>query len=137
MNNRIFISGKVTGDDGYKAKFKATESTLAQARRICSERTERRELQSCTGCPFHDRRWVTTCRISDIFPQQLQVVNPVDLDLEGKPYWLAMLKCLWQMRKCRYVYFLRDWKDSRGAQKEHRWAVRWKKQIIYQNPDEK
>jgi hypothetical protein len=59
-------------------------------------------------------------------------VNPVDFDLEGRPYWIAMIKCLWKLSRCKYVYFLRDWRYSRGAQIEHRWAKRLHKQIIYQ-----
>jgi hypothetical protein len=67
-----------------------------------------------------------------VFPQQLEVVNPVDLPAEGKPWWLAMVICLWHLSRCKYVYMLRDWRYSRGAQIEHRWALRLKKQIIYQ-----
>lgn len=128
MNNKIYIAGRITGDDGYKAKFKAAEAQLTEARRQCGDTFH----SQCRYCIFYDRKWVTACRISDVFPQQLEVVNHVDFDLEGRPYWLAMLKCLWHLSRCKYVYMLRDWRQSRGAQIEHRWALRLKKQIIYQ-----
>lgn len=127
-NNKIYIAGKITGDDGYKAKFKAAEAQLNEARQWCGNTYH----NQCRSCIFYDRNWCTTCRISDVFPQQLEVVNPVDFDLEGRPYWLAMIKCLWKLSRCKYVYMLRDWRQSRGAQKEHNWALRLKKQIIYQ-----
>ena len=128
MNNKIFISGKITGDDDYKAKFKYAESQLVEARRWCGNTYH----NNCRHCIFYDRNWVTTCRISSLFPQQLEVVNPVDFDLEGQPYWLAIIKCLWKLSRCKYVYMLRDWKESKGAQIEHRWAQRLNKKIIYQ-----
>jgi hypothetical protein len=128
MNNKIFVSGRITGDDDYKAKFKAAEAQLNEARKLCGSVYQNK----CRWCIFYDRNWCTSCRISDVFPQQLEVVNPVDFDLEGRPYWLAMLKCLWKLSRCKYVYMLRDWRQSRGAQIEHKWALRLKKQIIYQ-----
>ena len=127
-NNRVYLAGRITGDDGYKAKFKAAEAQLNEARQWCGNTYH----SQCRRCIFYDRNWCTSCRISDVFPQQLEVVNPVDFDLEGRPYWLAMLKCLWKLSRCKYVYMLSDWRQSRGAQKEHNWALRLKKQIIYQ-----
>jgi len=128
MNNKIYIAGKITGDEDYRAKFKAAEAQLNEARQRCVKTYH----NQCRSCIFYDRNWCTTCRISDVLPQQLEVVNPVDFDLEGRSYWLAMLKCLWELSRCKYVYMLRDWRQSRGAQKEHNWALRLKKQIIYQ-----
>ena len=128
MNNKIYIAGKITGDEDYRAKFKYAEAHLTEARRWCGNTYH----NNCRNCIFYDRNWCTACRISDVFPHQLEVVNPVDFDLEGCPYWLAMLKCLWHLSRCKYVYMLRDWRQSRGAQIEHKWALRLKKQIIYQ-----
>jgi hypothetical protein len=128
QNNRIYIAGRITGDDDYKAKFKSAEAQVTEARRWCGNAFH----NQCRSCIFYDRDRCTTCQISDVFPQQLEVVNPVDFDLEGRPYWIAMIKCLWKLSRCKYVYFLRDWRYSRGAQIEHRWAKRLHKQIIYQ-----
>lgn len=127
-NNRIYIAGKVTGDPGYKAKFKAAEVELKEARRWCGNAFH----NNCRQCVFYDRNWTTMCRISDVFPQQIEVVNPTSFKLDSRPYWVAMLVCLWNLRRCKYVYMLRDWKESRGARIEHRFAKRRRKMIIYQ-----
>jgi len=127
MNTKIYIAGRITGDEGYRAKFKAAEATLKQDHDQCVK-----HHGPCRGCAFQDYRYVTLCRIYDVWPQDIEIVNPVDFDLEGRPYWIAMIKCLWKLSRCKYVYFLRDWRYSRGAQKEHRWAKRLHKQIIYQ-----
>lgn len=128
MNNRIFISGRVTGDPDYVMKFKSVKGELFNARRNCTQ------SRPCNGCPFYDRDHIFMCRISDVFPKQLEIVNPVDLGLEGKNYWIALFKCLRKLRKCHYVYMLSDWQESRGARWEHRVARFLKKQIIYQKP---
>lgn len=125
-NNRIYIAGKITGDPDYKAKFKLAEANLTQARRRCAIG------RPCGDCLFKDRDYITHCRIYDIFPNQLDVVNPVDFASESKPYWLTMLVYLFHLHRSTYVYFLRDWKESRGARIEHRWAKWFKKKIIYQ-----
>ena len=125
MNNRIYIAGKITGDNDYKAKFKSARYNIEMARHNCSK-------SRCQECPFYDRNYVTACRIFDLFPDYFEIVNPVDFHLEGKPYWITMLICRHKLRNCSYVYFLNDWEQSRGAKMEHRWALRWKKRIIYQ-----
>ena len=134
MNNKIYIAGKISGDEDYKTKFKYIEAILKEARVECTTtRIKPNDIcRDCSGCPFFDRHYVIACRIYEVFPDNIEVVNPVDFDLEGRPYWVAMLKCLWELSRCKYVYMLRDWRQSRGAQVEHRWALRLKKQIIYQ-----
>lgn len=126
QNDKIYIAGKITGDPDYKVKFKSAEADIIKARRGCTVGTP------CGNCIFKDRDFVTPCRIYEVFPKQLEVVNPVAFDLEGRPYWLAIIKCLWKLSHCKYVYMLRDWKESKGAQIEHRWAQRLNKKIIYQ-----
>ena len=126
MNNKIYIAGKITGDPEYKTKFKDAAAKLIQCRRNCTQK------KPCGNCVFKDRDYLTSCRIKYIFPQELVIGNPVDFVCENKPYWLIMIRCLKQLRRCTYAYFLNDWNDSRGARCEHRWAIRWKKQIIYQ-----
>lgn len=126
MNNKIFISGRVTGDPDNKIKFKAAEATLLNSRSDC--RTDR----PCIGCVFHDRNFLHTCRIYAVFPLQLEVVNPTSLGLEGRSWLYCMFVCIRKLRHCDYVFMLRDWRQSRGARWEHR-AARWlNKNIIYQ-----
>ena len=129
MNNKIFISGKITGDDDYRMKFKIASNDIEIARRCCSQK------RRCDGCMFHSRDYIFGCLAKDVFPKQFDVVNPAEFGLEGKPYWYCMLYCIWQLRKCSYVYMLADWQKSKGAMREHKFAKRFHKVIIYQNTD--
>lgn len=130
-NNRIYLSGKITGETDYKAKFKSAKAELELYRRECNVNTP------CRGCIFYDRDYVTMCRISDLFPDRFEVVNPADFKVDGKPWWVCMVYCIWRMLSCHYVYMLEDWQRSRGAIIEHRWAQRLGKQIIYQHHQKK
>ena len=42
-----------------------------------------------------------------------------------------MVVCFFMLLRCSYVYMLADWRDSKGATKEHRWAKIMHKRIIY------
>lgn len=93
---RVYISGKITGDPDYQEKFrKATEELVARGW----------------------NRWY--------------VVNPAKECKQTWPWWLCMAKDLWLLKGCQTVAMLPDWNESRGAQMEHRWAQRLKKEIIY------
>ena len=115
MNNRIFISGKVTGDNNHHSKFAAATDRVADPR-------------------FFNRHGVRAAlRGYRLF----RPVNPVALTFGGTPLryyrWsVCMAVCLWHLTFCSYVYFLRDWPQSRGAKIEHRWALLLHKHIIYQ-----
>ena len=52
--------------------------------------------------------------------------------LEECSWSLCMLVCLWHLTGCSYIYMLNNWRDSRGARIEHRWATILRKKIIYQ-----
>lgn len=115
MNNKIFISGRVTGDPSYQYKFNAAEDTVTDPR-------------------FFDRHGVTAAQHGFF---GFQPVNPTLLTLLGRPtaayrWSVCMAVCLWHLTWCSYVYFLRDWPQSRGAKIEHRWARLLHKHIIYQ-----
>lgn len=127
-NNRIYIAGRMTGDPDYKVKFKSAEAMLVKAQRNCNK-----SKKPCSGCPFYDRNYITLCRIADILPQQLEVMNPAEFGFKDKPYWFALLRCLIRLSRCQYVFFLNDWEQSRGARREHWLAIKLKKHIIYQN----
>jgi len=63
--------------------------------------------------------------------QGYEVINP--LEVVGDPFadWIpAMKKCLRAMLGCEQIYFLSDWKDSKGAKVEHTlsWLLRYDKQ---------
>lgn len=126
MNNRIYIAGKITGDPDHKVKFRLAESDINNAIRRCAAN------KFCRDCRFYSRDYVYGCRIYDLFPDKIEVVNPIDFGLEGKSWLVAMIICLHRLRKCSYVYMLKDWRQSRGARIEHRYAKFLKKRIIYE-----
>lgn len=128
MNNKIFISGKITGDEYYKPKFAAAEAELKQARKHCDGIFH----PTCRNCVYQDRDYTTLCRIYRVFPLKVEVVNPATFRVEGWPWLMCMAVCLWRLTWCGYVYMLHDWQESRGARVEHRWAQRLGKHIIYQ-----
>lgn len=126
MKSKIYIAGKITGDPEYRHKFKCAAYELRECRRSCSANKQ------CNGCVFYDRDYLTSCRISSVFPDQLEIVNPSEFDVKGRCYWRIMLYCIRQVIKCDYVFMLKDWQDSKGARKEHRVAKWFHKNIIYQ-----
>lgn len=132
MNNRIYISGKISGDSDYKAKFKSAQYEIEQARRSCSQQSHCSREQ----CIFYSRAYIYGCTVKDIFPDHFEVVNPTTFPVVNKPRWLAMMYCIMKLITCSYVFMLSDWRDSRGAKREHRWAKRLHKRIIYQQHTE-
>ena len=116
MNNRIYIAGRITGDPHYRAKFKSAEATVKDWR-------------------FFDRHDVKYAIHHDHFG--FVPVNPAEFTLLGNDlteysWYLAMVVCLCRLVRCSYVYMLKDWKQSKMAMIEHRWAIFLGKEIIYQ-----
>ena len=116
MNNKIYIAGRITGDPHYRAKFKSAEAAVKDWR-------------------FFDRHGVNYYIRHNHFG--FVPVNPTEFTLLGHDLaecrWsLAMVVCLCKLVRCSYVYMLKDWKQSKGASVEHRWAKFLGKEIIYQ-----
>ena len=119
MNNKVFISGKITGDPNYPFKFES--ACLVVSREKFFNEHGSAELSYKYG---H----------FGFVP-----VSPADLTLLDMPIGLyswhvCMAVCLWHLMGCSYVYFLRDWQQSRGSRIEHRVAKFLRKRIIYQAP---
>ena len=117
MNNKVFISGKVTGDPNYALKFES--ACIMVSRESFFDRYGSAEL-----CYRHGH--------FGFMP-----VDPCDLSILGMPihewpWWICMVRCLWVLLGCSYVYMLHDWEQSRGAKIEHKVAKALNKQIIYQ-----
>lgn len=115
MNNKVFISGKVTGDKSYPQKFEAAAVVVKKFE-------------------FFDKYGAEAAKHDNF---GFEPVEPTALTFHGLPLryyrWSScMVICLWHLTWCSYVYMLRDWQDSRGAQIEHRWAKFLRKRIIYQ-----
>jgi len=117
MNNKVFVSGKITGDPSYPFKFEAACAAVA-----------REQFFDRHGNPSLAERYGHFGFVP---------VNPCTLTISGKPlsaypWWMCMVRTLWALLWCSYVYMLHDWKDSRGARWEHRAAKLLHKHIIYQ-----
>ena len=113
MNNKVFISGKIAGDDNYRSKFKSAEEEI---------------WKPSFGVNHTPAEYVVKHHKLMMY----KPVNPCELGLEGLPYWSQITVCIWNLMRCSTVYFLEDWKESRGAKIEHRWAKFLRKRIIYQ-----
>ena len=110
MNNRVYIAGKVTGDPDYKAKFEKAEEKVRDF-------------------AFFDRHGVRAAMAGWF---NFEPVSPAAFIPTGTRGHTAMLRCLLRLAFCSHIYMLKDWKESRGARKEHRWAKFLRKHIIYE-----
>ena len=120
MNNKIFISGKITGDPSYPQKFEAAEVVIKRPY-------------------FFDRHGVKIAQRKGRFGYI--VVNPTDLTFMCLPLaefpWIVCMAVSISHMLCRStVYMIHDWKKSRGAKMEHGLAKFFKKHIIYQKNDD-
>lgn len=89
----IFISGKITGDHNYRAKFNKKE----------------KELTACDTV----------------------ILNPACLSSRLN-YESCIHICDAMLHEADIVYMLSDWKDSKGAVREHKLAKEQSKIIIYE-----
>jgi hypothetical protein len=94
MNNKIFISGRVSGID------------YAYAKRLFANA---------------EMYWTK---------KGYQVVNPTKLCNKKWSWIRCMIVCLWNLAKCRYVYFLPNYVYSRGATIELK-AAKLLNKVIY------
>jgi hypothetical protein len=63
----------------------------------------------------------------------IQPVNPLRNGLKfSAPWTLHMIVDIINLACCSHVYFLRDWRDSRGAKIEYRFAKLFNKKILWQ-----
>lgn len=120
MNNRIYIAGKITGDPNYREKFKAGAYECETA---------------CFSAMITPLQLVM--RKNKIM--QFKTVCPTKFTLLGKPltdyrWTVGMAVCLVKLLPCSFIYMLKDWQDSRGANVEHNVARFLGKRIVYQDP---
>lgn len=57
-------------------------------------------------------------------------VNPMKICRKNWSWLRCMTKCLWAIIFCDKVHQLPDWKDSKGARIEYRWAKFLRKRIL-------
>jgi hypothetical protein len=62
------------------------------------------------------------------------VVTPFDIEgiYFGISHDEAMRNCLTELKTCTHAYFLKDWKDSKGAMIEHQFCLDNGIEIIYE-----
>lgn len=118
MNNKVFISGKITEDPNYREKF-------AEAADDIRHPYFWEEYTTAKYAMRHGRL------------MRFEPVNPTEFTFLGRemdfwPWAVCMAVCLWHLVGCSHVYMLRDWRDSRGAKIENRTAKLLRKHIIYQ-----
>ena len=90
---KIYIAGKITGEENYRQKFKAAQDEL-EARGY-------------------------------------RAMNPAILP-PGFDYEDYMRICFAMIDVCDAVYMLDNWRDSPGAMREHEYASRAGKDIVYE-----
>lgn len=59
-----------------------------------------------------------------------QVINPMKLCRKHWSWLRCMAKCLWAIMFCDKIYQLPNWKESRGARIEYKWAKFLRKRIL-------
>lgn len=128
--DKIYISGKMTGDPDYEMKFKCAKADVVTYYRSCVD-----NAKCSRACPMYDLKYVSICRIHDTLAnrRKLEVVNPVDFGYKGHGWLYCIIGCLNHLRKCQYIYMLEDWTESRGARLEHWFAKLWHIRIIYKD----
>ena len=57
-------------------------------------------------------------------------VNPMKICKQNWCWLRCMIKCLWAIMFCKKVYQLEDWKDSKGARIEYKWAKFLRKRFV-------
>lgn len=60
-------------------------------------------------------------------------VNPIKKGLKASaPYWAHIFYDILLLIRCDAVFFQKDWKDSRGAKIENRFAVLFNKELYFE-----
>lgn len=59
-----------------------------------------------------------------------QVVNPMKICKKNWSWLRCMVKCLWAILWCDTIHQLDNWRESRGARIEYKWAKFLRKRIL-------
>lgn len=114
MNNKIYISGPITGVYGWEERFMEAEERVEMA--------EFFNRYGSAGLYYKAERF------------GFVAVSPREFNagLRYRKLWWYMVRCVVKMLGCSYVYMMRGWQYSRGARMENRWAHFMGKGIIYE-----
>ena len=112
MNNKIYISGPITGHKDWRMRF--TEAVI-----------------HVTQPEFFDR--YGSAEMSERYRVfRFKTVSALSYGRDDKSWRWNMRKSIWKMLWCSTVYFLRGWHSSRGARIEFRIAEMLGKRIIFE-----
>lgn len=118
MNEKIFISGPITGNPTYLRDFD-------EAARKVQDVNFGYDNTPLSYVMRHNK----IIRFRPIVPTWFKVFG---YPLDDFPWLTCMIVCLWRLVWCSHVYMLIGWNKSRGACIEHKWARRLHKHIIYE-----
>lgn len=112
MNNKVYISGPITGHSDWKMRFDDAERIVDSL--VFFERYGNDDLYYKYGY-FGFR-----------------TVSPADFGDESKSWGCNMIRSIWKLIWCSHVFFMRGWHESRGCRIEHTFADLFGKRIIYE-----
>lgn len=112
MNNKVYISGPITGHADWRVRFDDSEKTVLQS--IFFDKYGNADLYYKYG--YFGFKPVNPERFGDV----------------SKSWRWNMVRCIWKLLGCSYVFFMRGWHDSRGCRIEHTVADLLGKRIIYE-----
>lgn len=114
MNNRIYISGPITGVDGWEDRFKSVEDRIESVE-------------------FFDRYGsAALCYKSERFGFRAVSPRVFNAGVRYRKWWWYMVRSVVKMLGCSYVYMMMGWQYSRGARKENMLAHFMGKMVIYE-----
>ena len=112
MNNKVFISGPITGHADWRMRFYDAERIVDSF--VFFERYGDDSLFDKYGY------------------LGFNPISPAVFGDETKLWCWNMVRCIWKLLGCSYVYFMRGWHGSRGCGIEHTIADLFGKRIIYE-----
>lgn len=112
MNNKIYISGPITGHKDWRKRF--TDA-----------------VTHTSDSYFFDRHGTADLSVRyNAF--RFEPVSALDYGREDRSWRWNMVKSLWELLRCSTVYFMRGWHESRGCRIEFKVAEIFGKRIIFE-----
>lgn len=114
MNNKIYISGPITGVYGWEERFRDSEGRVME--------TGFFDRYGSAGVYYKSSRF------------GFEAVSPrvFNSGVKYRKWWWYMIRSIVKMFGCSYVYMMRGWNESRGSRIEHTIADVMGKNIIYE-----
>lgn len=115
MNNKIYISGPITGHRDWRERF--TDAVLR-----------------VSDAYFFDRHGIAD--LSERYGAfRFEPVSALDYGRDDRSWRWNMRRSLWHLLRCSTVYFMRGWHESRGCRIEFTAAEMLGKRIIFEEDE--